>query len=70
MLLALFNGPITTWSFVDILILIVIVAACVALMFIALKQFGITIPPWAVQCFWIVVIAFVVIFCIKLVASM
>jgi hypothetical protein len=69
-LLALFNGPIATWSIVDILIAIVIIAACVGLMYVALQQFGVSIPPFAIKCFWIVVVAFVVIFCIRLVAGM
>ena len=34
------------------------------------EKFGIGIPDWVVTCFWIVVVAFVVVFCIRLVASM
>lgn len=57
-------------TFVQLLILIVVIAACVALVSIALKKFGITIPPWFVQVVWIVVVALVVIVAIKVVASM
>ncbi len=70
MLAALFQGPVAGWGFIDLLILIVIVGACVALMYVALRQFGVAIPAWVVQCFWIVVVAFVVIFCIRLIAGM
>lgn len=70
MILSLFDGPIRAWSFVDFLIFIVIVAACVALVYVALRQFGITIPPWVVQVFWIVVVAVVVIFAIRFVAGL
>lgn len=52
-----------------ILIAVVVIAAVVALVYVALRQFGIAIPPWVIQCFWIVVVAFVVIFCIRLVLS-
>lgn len=58
------------YSLGQILIAIVIIAACVALVYVALRQFGIAIPPWVTQVFWIVVVAFVVIFAIKLVLSM
>lgn len=57
-------------SLVQILILIVVVAACVALVYVALRQFGVGIPSWAAQVFWIVVVAFVVILAIKVVAGM
>ena len=53
-----------------LLIYIVAIAACVALMYVALRQFGIAIPEWVVHCFWIVIVAFVVIFCIRLVLQM
>lgn len=51
----------------QLLIYVVIVAACIALMYVALRKFGIAIPDWVIQCFWIVVVAAVVIFCIRLV---
>ena len=57
-------------SIVQLLILVVVIAACVALVWIALRQFGIAIPGWVVQIFWIVVVAFVVILAIKMVAGM
>lgn len=57
-------------SLPQLLIYIVIVAACIALVYVALQQFGIQIPNWVVQVFWIVVVAMVVIFAIKVVASM
>jgi hypothetical protein len=59
-----------SWSFTEMAIAVVIIAAIVALVFVALKQFGIAIPGWVATCFWIVVIAAVVIFSIRLVASL
>jgi hypothetical protein len=61
---------VPTWSLGEILIAIVVIAACVALVYVALRQLGIAIPGWVVQVFWIVVIAFVVILAIRLVLSM
>lgn len=66
----MWEGDVRTWGFVDILVMIVIIAACVGLVYVGLQQFGVTIPPFVVKCFWIVVCAFCVIFCIRLVAGM
>jgi hypothetical protein len=58
------------YSIGQIAIAVVIVAAVVALVYIALRQFGIAIPDWVVQVFWVLIVAFVIIFAIKLVLSM
>lgn len=58
------------FSIGGMLIAVVVIAACIALVYVALRKFGITIPDWAVQVFWIVVVAVVVIFAIKLVLSL
>lgn len=58
------------WSLVDLAKAIVIIAAIVACVFIALRKFGLTIPEWVTAIFWIVVVAFVVIFAIELLAGM
>lgn len=57
-------------SLAEIAIWIVIVAAIVALVYVALRQFGVSIPAWVVQVFWICVTAIVVILAIKFVASL
>lgn len=53
----------------QIAIYIVIVAAICALVFIALRQFNLSIPAWVQQVFWVLVVLFVVIFAIKMVLS-
>lgn len=63
----LIDTNVRSWGIGHILIAIVAIAACVALVYVALKQFGIAIPGWVVQVFWIVVVAFVVIMAIKIV---
>lgn len=57
-------------SFAEVAIWIVVIAAIVALVYIALRQFGVGIPAWVVQVFWVVVCAVVVILAIKFVASL
>ena len=54
----------------QLLIYVVVIAACVGLVYVALQQFGVAIPPFAVKIFWIVVCAFLVIVAIRFVLSM
>ena len=65
-IIAQLAGNPGAWSFGQVLIAIVVIAACIALVFVACRQFGITIPGWLIQVFWIVAVAVVVIFAIKL----
>lgn len=62
--------PLAHWSLEQLLIAVVVIAAGVALVYVALRKFGITIPEWVVSVFWIVIVAAVVIFAIKLVFGM
>lgn len=57
-------------SIVQLLIMVVIIAACVALVFVALNQFGIAIPMWVIHVFWICVVAFVIVVAIRFCASL
>lgn len=61
---------VRAWSIGDIAVAIVVIAALVALVYIALHQFGVTIPEWVKQVAWVVVVAFVVILAIKIILSM
>ncbi len=58
------------WSLIEVVVAIIIIAAVIAVMYIALRQFGVGIPPWVIQIFWVVVVAFVAIFAIRLLMSM
>lgn len=69
-MLALLAQAVGGYSIVHILVLVVVIAAVVALMYVALRQFGIQIPDWVRQVFWIVVVAVVVIFAIKIVVGL
>lgn len=57
-------------NLVELLTCVVILAAVVAVVVIALHAMGWKPPGWAVQMFWVVVIAFVAIVAIRLIASM
>lgn len=57
-------------SLPELLIWIVIAAACIAAGYVGLKQLKIDVPPWAVQLFWIVVVTFCVVFAIRLLIRM
>ena len=59
-----------TWSVGEIAIAIVVIAAIVACVYVALSKFGVAIPDWVKTLFWIIVVAFAVIFCIRLLMSM
>lgn len=59
-----------TWGITDFLIAIVIVAACVGIMYVALRVFGVTIPAWVVQIFWICICACVAIAAIRFVSTL
>ena len=65
------NTNFRSWSIGEIAIaIIIIIAAVVAIVYVALKKFGITIPPWVVQVCWIVVVAGVCIPAIRLILGM
>ncbi len=70
MLLLAQMQQIRSWGIAEIAIAIVIIAAIVALVYVALRQFGVGIPQWVQTVFWIIVVAFVIIFAIRLVAGM
>lgn len=51
-------------------IAIILIAAVAAIVFIALRQMGVAIPPWVIQVFWVLVVAFVCIAAIRFLLSM
>ncbi len=63
-------GPFFGWTFPEFLIAVVIVAAVVAVVFAALREFGIEIPPFVVRVFWIVCCAVLAVFAIRLLLSL
>ncbi len=57
-------------SIVSFVILAIIVCAVIGIGLVAIRASGVPIPGWAVQIFWIVVIAIVAVFAIKVLMSM
>ncbi len=64
------HASLASWSIADIAIAVIVIAAIVAIVFIALRQYGVSIPPWIVQVFWVLIAAFVCIFAIRLLMTM
>ncbi len=57
-------------SVVQLAIAAVIVAAIIGIVFIAMRQFGVSPPAWAIQMFWICVCACGAILAIRFVAGL
>ncbi len=68
--LALFQGGMAAWGLVDMIVAIIIVAACVGVLYVVLGVFGFKVPPWVITIFWIVVAAVVAIMAIRFIASL
>jgi len=62
--------PVAQWSFIQWIIAVIVVAACIGIMFVVLNVFGISIPPFVVTIAWICLAAVVGIVAIKFVASL
>ena len=59
------------WGFGDILVAVIVFFAVVAIAYLIItKGFGMTIPAWLVQVFWIVIAAVVGILAIRIVLSL
>ena len=69
-ILAQVAGPMGGYSIGQFLIAVVVIAACVAIVMVAVRYFGIVIPQWAISIFWIVIVAAVAIFAIRYVLTM
>jgi len=62
--------PFLGFGLVELAVAFVVVAAVFALVYVAVRQFGIKVPDWVYQVFWIVVVALVVILAIRFIASL
>jgi hypothetical protein len=63
-------GNIRTWGIVDVIKAIIIIAACVGILLVALRVFKVQIPDWAIQIFWICLVAAVAILAVTFIASL
>ena len=64
------GGGVSSWGLMEWIIAIIVLAAAIAIMWVALNKFGITIPDWAVKIFWICVVAVVAIVAIHFIMSL
>ncbi len=67
---ALLAVAVAGWSVGELAIAIIIVAAVVAVVYVALSQFGVSIPPFIVRIFWILVCAVVCIVAVRFLLSL
>jgi hypothetical protein len=47
------------YSLLQILVLVIVIAAAIAITYVILGQMGVAIPAWAIRIFWVLVLAFV-----------
>lgn len=66
MLFALASGM----SIGNLLIWIVVIAACIAIVGVALHQFNVQIPPWVIHIGWILLVAVVAVFALRFVLTL
>ena len=64
------GGFLAGYTIGEIAIAIIIIGAVVGIVYVALQQFGVAIPPWVVRIFWIVVVAIVAILAIRFLLSL
>lgn len=58
------------WSLFEIFRAIIVIAAAIGIVYVILRVVGVTIPPWVVQIFWILLAAFVGILALGLLFSL
>ncbi len=63
-------APAHSWGIVEIVIAIIVIAAVVGVLYVALQQFGVVIPPFVVKIFWICVCAAVAILAIRFLVTL
>lgn len=63
-------GGAAGMTIVQWLIIALIVAGCIGIAFVVMKQAGITVPPFIITIFWIVLAVFVGVIAIKFLVSL
>lgn len=70
MLALLADGPFWGYSLGQLAIGIIVIAAVVAVVYVALREFGIVIPSFVVRIFWIFAAAVIAVVAVKLLLSL
>lgn len=58
------------WSIGEVVIAIIIIAAICGILWVALRQFGVAIPQFVIQIFWILVCAVLCILAVRFLMSL
>jgi hypothetical protein len=58
------------YSIPQIVIALIIIVAVIGILIVVMRVAGVNPPPWVIQIGWIVLVAFVAIFAIRLLVSM
>lgn len=59
-----------SWSFMQWVITVIVVAASIAILVVVLNVLGFSIPAWAMTIFWILVVAFVAVVAVRFLISL
>jgi hypothetical protein len=59
-----------SYSIVQMVVMAIVLISVVGIAYVVAQANGVAIPPWVVRIFWIVVIAVVAIFAVRLIMGM
>jgi hypothetical protein len=62
--------PVSQWGIVDFIIAVIVIAACVGILYVAMDVMGVAIPAWAIHILWIVLVAVVAIIAIRFLVTL
>lgn len=63
-------GMFWGYTFGEVAIALVVIAAILGILFYALHEFGVAVPPFFVKCLWIVLVAVIAILAIRFLMSL
>lgn len=57
-------------SIIQLIIVAMVIAGCVGILYVVMRQAGVAIPSWVIQILWIVLVVMVGVVAVKLLASL
>lgn len=63
-------AQIGSFSIIHLIIVAMVIAGCVGILIVVLRQAGVAIPPWVTTIFWIVLVVVVGVVAVKFLASL
>ena len=58
------------WSLMQWIVAVIIIAGCIAILYIVLPQLGVSIPGWVISIFWVCLVVVVAIAAIRFLMSL